>query len=71
VNQAGQLATDAGLLTVSELAAFFHCDKETVKRQARSGRLPGFKFGKTWLFRWCDINTMIDGAVGAAHGEDQ
>ena len=71
MNQEGTLATDAGLLTVGELATFFHCDPETVKRQARSGRLPGFKFGKSWLFRGRDINAMIDGAVGAARGEEQ
>jgi excisionase family DNA binding protein len=71
MSQEGLLATDSGLLTVSELATFFHCDKETVKRRARSGRLPGFKFGKTWLFRWRDIDAMIDGSIGATAREEQ
>ena len=59
------------LLTVSDLARRFRCDPETVKRQARSGKLPGFKFGKTWFFRPSDIEGMIDAAIGAAHREDQ
>ncbi len=71
MNQEGLFATDAGLYTVSELADFFHCDKETVKRQARSGRLPGFKFGKTWLFRGRDIDAMIDGSIDTVRREQQ
>ena len=60
-------AIDPKLLNVSELASIFHCDPETVKRQARSGRLPGFKFGKFWFFRWQDINSMINNAIPAAY----
>jgi hypothetical protein len=71
MNQEGLLATDAGLYTVSDLAAFFHCDPETVKRRARGGRFPGFKFGKTWLFRGRDINAMIDGEIDATRGEQE
>ena len=54
-------------MTVSEVAAFFRCDPETVKRQARTRKLPGFKFGKFWYFRQRDIDKMIDGEVAAAH----
>jgi hypothetical protein len=59
------------LLTVGDLAKRFRCDPETVKRQARCGKLPGFKFGKTWFFRPSDIEGMIDAAIGAAHREDE
>lgn len=52
-------------LTVSEVAQLFRCDPETVKRQARSRKLPGFKFGKLWFFRLCDIDAMIDSAISA------
>jgi hypothetical protein len=38
-----------------------------VKRQARSGKLPGFKFGKSWFFRLQDIDCMIDSAIHTAH----
>lgn len=58
-------------MTVGDLAMLFHCDPETVKRRARSGHLPGFKFGKTWLFRPRDIEAMIDNAIGAAHRRNQ
>jgi excisionase family DNA binding protein len=62
---------NSGFLTVSEVAALFRCDPETVKRQARSRKLPGFKFGKAWFFRPRDIEGMIDDAIGAAHREDE
>jgi hypothetical protein len=61
------LTTTPKLFDVSELAAYFRCDPETVKRNARTGKLPGFKFGKSWFFRWQDINGMIDSAIHAAH----
>ena len=51
------------LLTVAEVSALFRCDPETVKRRARSGKLPGFKFGKFWYFRKCDIDRTISHAV--------
>ena len=60
----------SGLLTVNEVAQLFRCDPETVKRQARTRKLPGFKFGKAWFFRPRDIEAMIDNAIGAAHSED-
>jgi len=58
---------DSVFLTVTEVAELFRCDSETVKRQARSRKLPGFKFGKAWFFRSRDIEGMIDDAIGAAH----
>jgi hypothetical protein len=67
MNHQESLAADPKFFNVSEVASIFRCDPETVKRQARSGRLPGFKFGKSWFFRWQDINSMIDTAINAAH----
>jgi hypothetical protein len=67
MNQKDYLSVDPKLFTVSELAAIFRCDPETVKRQARNGKLPGFKFGKSWFFRMRDIDGMIDTAISAAH----
>jgi excisionase family DNA binding protein len=63
-------------LTVSEVAEFFGCGPEKVKRQARSGKLPGFKFGKHWYFRRADLDRMIaqalhsPPAIGAAPVEE-
>jgi len=65
--QQEQFVADTKVLTVSEIASFFRCDPETVKRRARSGELPGFKFGKSWFFRMHDINRMIDTAIHAGH----
>ena len=38
-------------LTVQDLCTTFHCCDETIMRMARSGALPGFKFGRCWFFR--------------------
>jgi hypothetical protein len=67
MKQNEHLAIDPRLFDVSELAAYFRCDPETVKRQARCGKLPGSKFGKSWFFRLQDINGMIDTAIHSAH----
>jgi hypothetical protein len=67
MNQNEDLAINPRLFDVSELADYFRCDPETVKRQARSGKLPGFKFGKSWYFRLQDIAGMIDTAIHTAH----
>ncbi|QNI30852.1 helix-turn-helix domain-containing protein [Alloacidobacterium dinghuense] len=60
---------NTAFLTVNEVAQLFRCDPETVKRQARSRKLPAFKFGKAWFFRPRDIDAMIDDAISAAHQE--
>ena len=67
MNHHQTLEVDPKLFNVSELASIFRCDPETVKRQARSGKLPGFKFGKSWFFRLQDVNSMIDSASPAAY----
>ena len=37
------------LLTCTEVARQFQVDKETVRRWARSGKLPATKIGQAWL----------------------
>lgn len=75
VSQATPTQSDR-LLTTAEVAEFFRCDPETVKRRARCGKLPAFKFGKFWYFRRADIDQMISqalqshSAIGAASVED-
>jgi hypothetical protein len=48
---------------LAEIAALFRQDRETVKRHARNGILPGFKLGKSWFFRWSDIDQMMKDAI--------
>ncbi len=38
------------LLTAEEVAALLNCQPKTVEEAARSGRLPGFKYGRSWRF---------------------
>lgn len=51
------------VLGVDELAIFFGCSTEKIKRQARKGELPAFKFGKSWYVREQDLWSFIDRAV--------
>lgn len=68
MHQNDNISAHPKLFTVSEVANLFRCDPETVKRQARAGKLPGFKFGKSWFFRMQDINGMIDCAIASVSG---
>lgn len=36
------------ILDVDDIAELFQCSREKIKRMARSGELPAFKFGKRW-----------------------
>lgn len=38
------------MLTAEEVAAYLDCEPSTVEEAARSGRLPGVKFGRSWRF---------------------
>ena len=47
------------VLGVAELAKIFHCSTESIKRKARSGELPAFKFGKFWYVREADLEQYL------------
>jgi len=55
------------VLGVDELAAFFGCSTEKIKRRARAGELPAFKFGKSWFVRERDLEVYIQRAVQSGH----
>lgn len=38
------------VLTEQEVAELLDCEKSTVQEKARSGDLPGIKFGRSWVF---------------------
>jgi len=48
---------------VDELAIFFGCGTEKIKRMARRRELPAFKFGKSWYVREQDLEVYINRAV--------
>jgi excisionase family DNA binding protein len=52
------------VLGVDQLAEFFNCSTEKIKRLARRGELPAFKFGKTWFVREQDLEAYITRATG-------
>ena len=51
------------VLGIDELAIFFGCSTEKIKRQAQRGELPAFKFGKSWYVREQDLQAFIERAV--------
>jgi excisionase family DNA binding protein len=53
--------------SVEDLAAQFHCCQETIKRMARRGELPGFKFGRRWFFPKSQIADLLGRLSSACH----
>ena len=56
-------AESAGLLDVGAMAELFHCSTEKIKRMAREGELPAFKFGKHWYVRRVDLERYLTNRV--------
>jgi hypothetical protein len=53
------------ILDVDDVAAIFKCCTEKVKRMARSGELPAFKWGGRWYVRENDLEQMVERAVNS------
>ncbi len=51
------------ILDVSDVADLFHCSREKIKRMARSGELPAFKFGKRWYVLRHDLERFLSDKV--------
>jgi excisionase family DNA binding protein len=47
------------VLDVRDLAELFKCSREKIKRMARRGNLPAFKFGKHWYVRQDDLEHFL------------
>jgi excisionase family DNA binding protein len=51
------------VLDVCDIAEIFKCSREKIKRMARRGELPAFKFGKHWYVRKDDLERFLTGRV--------
>jgi excisionase family DNA binding protein len=51
------------VLDVGDVAEMFKCSREKIKRMARRGELPAFKFGKHWYLRKDDLERFLSGRV--------
>lgn len=51
------------ILDVRDLAEIFKCSREKIKRMARQGKLPAFKFGKHWYVRQDDLERFLSNQV--------
>ena len=49
------MRSEKSVLDVHDLARIFNCSAEKIKRMARRGELPAFKFGKIWYVRPNDL----------------
>jgi excisionase family DNA binding protein len=56
-------AGDKVVLDVADVAELFKCSREKVKRMARRGELPAFKFGKHWYIRREDLERFLKESV--------
>jgi excisionase family DNA binding protein len=61
----GELAMPEQLLTIAQVAEYFHVDKFTIYRLVASKQLPAFKVGNQWRFKrkllenWLKKNTNM------------
>ena len=46
-------------LDIADVAAMFKCSRENIKRMARRGELPAFKFGTRWYVFEEDLERVI------------
>jgi excisionase family DNA binding protein len=60
---AAKTASLGRILGVDEIAELFGKSRETVKRNLRSRKLHGFKFGKSWFVREADLQLDIHHAL--------
>jgi len=51
------------ILDIRDLAQIFKCSREKIKRMARRGNLPAFKFGKHWYIRQEDLERFLANQV--------
>ena len=57
------MRSEKSLLDIYDLAEIFKCSAEKIKRMARRGELPAFKFGKAWYVRSTDLERFLADAV--------
>lgn len=62
-NHGPSCSVSAKVLDVRDLAEVFKCSREKVKRMARRGDLPAFKFGKYWYVRQEDLERFLANQV--------
>jgi excisionase family DNA binding protein len=55
--------SEKSVLDIHDLARIFNCSAEKIKRMARRGELPAFKFGKTWFVRPNDLERFLANRV--------
>lgn len=48
------------ILTLKEVASYLKLAEKTTYRLAAEGKLPGFKVGGSWRFKYCDIENWIE-----------
>ena len=48
------------ILTLKEVAEYLKLAEKTAYRLAAEGKLPGFKVGGSWRFKYSDIESWIE-----------
>ena len=67
------MGIESEIFTIDEVARLLHLHRMTVYRFAKQGKLPGFKVGGRWRFRYKDLeNWMADRAqIARLEGQSQ
>lgn len=59
------MRTEKSVLDIHDVAEIFGCSTEKIKRMARQGDLPAFKFGRTWYMRPDDFERFLSDRVAS------
>ena len=59
---------DVDIMIVNEVAEYLRVPVPTIYKLLQEGRLPGFKVGKHWRIRRCDIEKYAAGTLNSNVG---
>jgi excisionase family DNA binding protein len=48
------------IMTVKEVATYLKVNDRTIYRMAMSGKIPAFRVGASWRFKFCEIEAWIE-----------
>ena len=58
------------ILTIKEVAQYLKVTERTLYRLAQDGKIPAFKVGASWRFKYADIDAWIEAQKPCTHREE-
>ncbi len=60
---------NSDIMTIKELSEYLKLNEKTAYRLAAEGKIPGFKVGGSWRFRFDEIEKLTKGQIAEAQNE--